>query len=134
MRASGFRGWFTASLLLVAVMGCASSGGGTRTDLNRLTEAEIQSVDVATMYDVIQRLRPRWLDARAATSFGGSTDVVVFQGQSHLGGVDVLRQLSPDAARWLEYLDGAQASASLPGMGSRRVEAAIVIHTTPPRD
>ena len=133
MRTCRFRAWTMALLLLAAVAGCASTGG-TRMNLNRLTEAEIQSVDVATMYDVIQRLRPRWLDVRAATSFGGSTDVVVFQGQSHLGGVEVLRQLSPDAARWLEYLDGAQASASLPGMGSRRVEGAIVIHTSPPRD
>ena len=133
MRASGFRGWFTASLLLVAVAGCASSGGGTRTDLDRLTESEIESVDVSTLFDVVQRLRPRWLDVRA-TSFEGSTDIVVFQGQAYLGGVEVLRTLSPDAARWMEYLDGPQASATLPGMGSRRVEGAIVIHTTPPRD
>lgn len=126
---------FCAFLLAAGSFACASTsgGGGGGMDLERLTVEEIQSVDVATLYDVVQRLRPRWMDVRAATSFGGSTDIVVFQDRVLLGGLDELRRLAPDAARWMEYMNAAKATASLPGLGSRRVGGAIIVHTTDER-
>ncbi|MHB1170565.1 MAG: hypothetical protein ACYC28_14910 [Longimicrobiales bacterium] len=122
----------TLLLCLLLPVACASSGGATGRDSSRLTADEIQSVDVSTLYDVVQRLRPRWLDVRATTGFNGTDDIVVFQGQSLVGGTETLRQFTPESVRWMEYLDGPRASNTLPGLGSRRVEGAIVLHTTDP--
>jgi hypothetical protein len=122
-----------ALLLIVAVLACApaASGSGGR-DANVLTREEIMAAEVNNLYDVIHRLRPRWLNVRAQRSFGQAalnTEIVVYQNQTMLGGVDVLRQLGPDMALRLRYLDGATAAASLPGIGSRHVEGAIIIDT-----
>lgn len=120
--------------LVILLSACATAtSGGNRGQQNELTREQIGSVDVATLYEVVQRLRPRWLEVRSTDSFGnagGASTVIVVQSQSVLGGVDVLRQLSPDAAYSLWYLDGASASAAYP-VGGRNVEAAIVIETAP---
>ncbi|MGH7446417.1 MAG: hypothetical protein ACRELT_02580, partial [Longimicrobiales bacterium] len=86
-------------------------------------------------HDVVQRLRPRWLIARAGDrSIGMSTGVVVYQDQALLGDVDTLRQLGPSAAYELRYLDGPTASSTLPGLGSgRHVAGAIIVLTRPPQ-
>ena len=44
------------------------------------------------LYELVHRLRPRWLDLRSPQSFESSTEIVVFEGQSYRGGVEVLRQ------------------------------------------
>lgn len=119
------------SFVLLSACAAASAGQEPARDINRLTRAEIQSIDVSNLHDLVQRLRPRWLDVRGSRSFSTPTRVVVFQDQTLLGGVAVLRQLSPDMAAWMEYLDGPTASNSLPGLGSTHVEGAIVIHTEP---
>jgi hypothetical protein len=133
-----------ASVLAVAVTmvvlsACSSatragSGGNTRTDL--LTREQIMSVPTAnTLYEVIQRLRPRWLETRGGErSFGLTTDIVVYQNQTYLGDVGALSQLSPDMAYELRWLDGPTASSTLPGLGSRHVAGAIVLYTTPPQE
>lgn len=115
----------------IVIVGCATADPSrSRVDPNRITRAEIVEVDVADLYEVVQRLRPRWLEVRGSRSFGGETEVVVYQGQSFLGGPEVLRQFDPAAAESLRYLDGPTASASLPGLGSRHVEGAIIIVTS----
>lgn len=114
-------------LLSGCVVGTSGAAGGR---YNVLTREQIASADVATLYDVVHRLRPRWLNVRAVDSFGTGSSIIVVQGQTILGGVDLLRQLSPDAAYRLRYLDGPTASAAL-NVGQRNVEAAIVIETAP---
>jgi hypothetical protein len=120
------------SLALAAVLllgGCASSGeGAPRGQYDVITAEEIEAANVSNLYELVERLRPRWLDVRARQSFSVNTAIVVYQGQSLLGGVDMLRQLGKDAAVRLRYLDGPTASATLPGLGTRQVEAAIVLN------
>ena len=113
--------------------GCASSGSsnGPRRQHDVITSAEIEAANVSNLYQLVERLRPRWLDVRARQSFNANTSIVVYQGQSYLGGVDMLRQLGKDAAFTLKYLDGPTASATLPGLGMKQVEAAIVINPAP---
>lgn len=123
-------------VLLFAVSACASSGDGTRYRSDEISREEILSVDVTDLYDVVNRLRPRWITAERRAgdrSFGLSTGVVVFQNQTLLGDVDVLRQWSPSAAYKLEWMDGATAAASLPGLGASHVAGAIIIRTAPER-
>lgn len=119
-----------ATVLAVIVAGaCASRGGSIPAggDQNVITRAEIEATNVPDLYDVVQRLRPRWFTIRGSRSFGLETGVVVYQGQTFLGDINVLKDLGRDVAESLRYLDGARASATLPGLGGRHVEGAIII-------
>lgn len=134
---NAFRRVNLAIALATVVIGtaCSSaprSGANTRQDL--LTREQIMSVSgVSNLYEVVQRLRPRWLETRGGDrSFALTTEVVVFQNQSYLGDVQVLGQLGPEVAFEMRWLDGPTASATLPGLGSRHVAGAIVIATSPP--
>jgi hypothetical protein len=114
--------------------GCASTGGtsaeGRRSDL--LTRDEIMGAEVTNLYDVIDRLRPRWLIVRGTRSFNMETVIVVFQNDMHLGTTEALKQMTPELAYEIEYMDGARASATLPGITSgQHVEAAIIVRTRP---
>lgn len=113
----------------LVVTACASSGGSTpsvRQDV--ITGEEIENARVSDLYELVQRLRPRWLELRSPQSFNTRTEVVVYQGQTYLGGVEMLRQIGKEAAVRLIYLDGPTASATLPGLTTRQVEGAIVIN------
>lgn len=119
--------------LMSACTSATRSDNGTNTRTDLLTREQIMSVTGATsLYEVVQRLRPRWLETRGGDrSFGLSTDIVVYQGQTFLGNVDTLGQLSPNMAYELRWLDGTTASATLPGLGSRHVVGAIILSTRP---
>lgn len=124
------------ALAAVLVSGCGynSMGGENRPDPDYITRDEIMSVDARDLYDVVRRLRPRWINVAqrsAERSFRLQTTVVVYQGQMYLGEIETLGNWSPSAAYGLEWLDGSTASATLPGLGSRHVAGAIVIHTSP---
>ncbi len=122
-----------ALLVLGSAAACASAESrGPRTSANRITAEELAEVsrDVTNLYDVVSRLRPRWLSNRSPGSLaGGSYGIVVYMEQSFLGGPEELRNLSPDVATSLRYLDTSEAVAQLPGLGSRGVAGAIVIKT-----
>jgi hypothetical protein len=121
-----------ALLLILGVVACAPAATSSGRDQSVLTREEIMSAEVTNLYDVVHRLRPRWLNVRGQRSFGQaalSTEVVVFQNQTMLGGIEVLREMAPDIAMRLRYLDGATATASLTGLGSRHVEGAIIVET-----
>jgi hypothetical protein len=113
----------------LALAGCASTGAGdtARQDRNQLTTEEIDSVNAISMMEVIERLRPRWLIARAARSFGSETGVLVYQDQTLLGGVEQLRQVRPDMVLKARYLDAQTAASTLPGIGTGHVAGAIVL-------
>jgi hypothetical protein len=121
-------------IAVAATSGCAATGAASGSNQSIITQEELAATGANTLHEAIQRLRPRWLTVRSSQTFGGGageTAILVYQNQTRLGGVDVLRELSPTVAVWIQYLDGPTASASLPGIGSQDVEAAIVIHTTP---
>jgi hypothetical protein len=116
-------------VVMIAAAACASTDGRARTDPNVITLEEIQELNVANLFEVVQQLRPRWLEARAARTTHGTVSIVVYDGQSRLGDVQVLRQLPVDMAYRMRYLDGAQATSTLPGIGSGHVAGAIIIES-----
>jgi len=124
-------GWSIGAACFVLILAsCAGMAAGeARSNPNVLTYEEIQSVEAANLYEVVQRLRPRWLTDRAARSTHGSVGILVYEDQSRLGDIGVLRQLPVSAARTMRYLDAATASSTLPGIGSGHVAGAIVIST-----
>lgn len=124
-------------LCVVLLAGCATTnaaGGAGRDDI--LTREQIMGVEGAnSLHQVIQRLRPRWLIARAENrSLGGmSTGIMVYQDQTRLGGIDALRQIQPGLYYHIKYLDGSRASNTLPGLGSGvHIAGAIILYTRVP--
>jgi hypothetical protein len=88
--------------------GSASTSASATPRIRRevITQPELQGSAATNLFDVVQRLRPQWLSgANISNRAGSGTDVVVE----------------------LRWLDGSQASNTLPGLGSRRVAGAIVI-------
>lgn len=113
---------------------CASAREGTdQGTSNTLTRDQIMGVQGArNLYDVVQRLRPRWLNVRAENRSlgGGQAEILVYQDQSRLGNVEMLRQLDPTLPVELRYLDAATAVGTLPGIGAAtHVAGAIIVVT-----
>ncbi len=110
-------------LVMVALAGCAGSyqaPSGIKYDRYEITHEEIQSIagTVNNLHVLIERARPMWI----------TENTLVYQDQQQMGDTEVLRRLPPDYATSLEYLDRSQATARLPGLGSRRIDGVIWIH------
>ncbi len=125
-------------VLLVALgalaCGPRSSEGGPKPSYSDvITREELQALQVRTAYEAIQQLRPRWLQVYGGPrSFSIETEVVVFQDQAQLGNQDVLKLMGTDGIYQIRYLDGVTAKASLPGLGDRHLQGAIIVSMRPP--
>jgi hypothetical protein len=122
------------SLAFVSLTACITTGSGPAGSLRgTITEAEIAESGMLNAYDVVRRLRPRWLEVRGGRSLTMGTSVLAYYDNSRFGDVEALRQISVSEIHSIEYLDGAQASAQLPGIGSEHVAGAIVVRSRPDR-
>jgi hypothetical protein len=122
-----------APILLALMLLGACGGGGTRPmgSPDVITRQEIEQYLAAGtphLYELIQRARPRWLESRGDRSLALETSIVVYQNQSKLGSLDVLRELKLDNVVRIRHLDSARAGL-LPGARDQHVEAAIVVET-----
>lgn len=118
------------TLLMVLVLGgCASSGSTEReADRNLITQEEIAELGVNTAYEVVERLRPRWLRVRTSRSHNRPTHIVVLVDNMQLEGIRSLWDVDASNIFSIRWLDSAQAG-QLPGLGSRHVEGAILVET-----
>lgn len=124
-----------ALMFIVSLAACAPAADPDATpsaqrngDPDLLTQEQIMETGLGNLYEVIQRLRPRWLAPRGTQSLGGGTVVGVYRGQNYLGGVDVLRSELASSASRVRFLDGATATASLraPGPGIHLAGAIVI--------
>lgn len=112
--------------------GCASTGARAEEGRNRdvLTREEILGAEATNLYDVVRRLRPRWLQVRSTRSFNMETEIAVVQNEMYIGAAETLREMSPELAFEIRYLEGTRAAAAIPGlMSGRHIEGAIIITT-----
>jgi hypothetical protein len=115
--------------------GCASGRGASANtrNPNLISTAEVdraRAEGVRDAYELVERLRPRWLQVRADPSFNLATALVVFHHETRLGGVDALRGYPLTTITSIRYLDAAQANLLPGGVGSGgHYEGAIVIST-----
>lgn len=134
MKAVRVRILMLAVLFSTFAVACASTGTNTREGRRSdiLTREEILGAEATNLYDVIHRLRPRWLQVRSTRSFNMETQIVVIQNDMYLGPAAHLREMSPELAFEIEYVDGVRAANIMPGlMSGQHVEAAIVVKTRP---
>ena len=129
----------TAALLLY-VPACASSGTSAPSKVresspDRITSVEIEASGGAqTAYDLVRRLRPRWLQSGATGSIGGGRVsqqvLLVYLDGNRLGTMDALRTLSASGIKSMQYYDAVRAATVLREVGSDPISGAIVISTT----
>ena len=111
-------------LAAVAVAGACTSGRAGRLspgprDPRRLQADEIRSLGPnASMYEVIERLRHRWLETRAMDpAIPEATDQIgVYVGDQLLGGLNQLRYIQARQVTSAHFIEGHEA-ASLYGPG-----------------
>lgn len=121
-------------LLVLAATACAATRtGATGHDQDRISREEIVESDALNAYELVQRLRPRWLSDRGGRSLTMGTQILVYLDGARLGNTDMLRQVSREGIYSMRYLDASQATAELSGIGSEHVAGAIVISTRPGR-
>lgn len=122
----------TAALLGLALSlaGCAAASRGGGYDRTVITPEEIEAAEVRNAYELIERLRPLWLQSRSERSARLETTILVYQDQTLLGGIEVLRSIPIEIVHSVHALDAA-ATMRLPGLGSRHVERAIIVATRP---
>lgn len=123
----------TLTLVTTAFLtGCsARSAGSSVGNPNLISEEEIRThiqSGVRDARELIQRIRPRWLQTRGDRSLNLQTSILVYHNQQPIGGPDSLRDFQLSNVRSIRYLDSA-AAGSLPGATGLHVEAAIVIST-----
>jgi hypothetical protein len=113
---------------LVALAACASnpspSAVGDRSAAvvpvrsNIITEAEIRSAGAASAYDLVQSLRPNWLNKRGPQTMTDASlanparegDIMVYMAVARLGGLAALREVAASSLVSVEFLDAAKAN------------------------
>lgn len=94
-----------------------------------ITRAEMEQVRYASLYDVVQALRGRWLLARGPkTLLGPAVEVQVFVDDLRMGGVDALRSLKTDNVVSISFIDPVEAGQR---WGGKYSQGSIVVSTYP---
>lgn len=100
--------------LLAVLVGCASSANGRRSlqSRNVITTEEIESLNVSTAYEVIQQLRPHFLQGRGQSSIQdpGSSMPVVYVNGVRYGPPSVLQGIRAMDLREIRYLSASDAT------------------------
>ncbi len=126
-----------AAFSAAVVLGACASSGGSRTTVQSSSADYVTSIEIAATgannaYDLINRLRPRWLRTQAPGSIGAgvrSQVVAVYLDGVRLGGLDALRSLSTAGIKTMQYYDATRAATVLRDPGSEPIAGAIVINT-----
>ena len=104
-----------------------SAHSGERADANLITRAEMERGKYASLYEVVQALRGRWLRTRGPTTLLGSPiEIQVMVDDMHLGGVGTLRTLTSDNVVAIAFVDPVTAAQR---WGGRFAQGTIVVTT-----
>jgi hypothetical protein len=98
-------------LVFLMSVGCGSTGSrGSGLDADLITREQIDEEGPASAFEVVQALRPLWLEKRGATSFFDEGEIRVYLDGSSLGGIDSLRGIHSDNIESMSFLDERRAS------------------------
>lgn len=124
--------WVVILLFLILFFSaCASAGSGGMSNYNpdRISSEELAQAreeGVRNLDELIRSSRPGWLRTDRIQSFNVGTTILIFDGDSLLGDVEILQELPLNQISEIRWLDPAQAAA-LPGAGGDHVQGAIVV-------
>ena len=101
-------------LLALFCVACASGGGSRRSgNPSLLSEDELHEPSVAQMnlYEAVNRLRPSWLRARAASSLGSGGDVYPKAIVDNVAqSLDLLRSIKAQEVLEAQYISASDAT------------------------
>lgn len=105
-----------ALLGLFLLSGCASHTARSSPDPERfnsrvISTEEVQSSSARNAFELVQLLRPGWLQKKGAYSFREDGDIVVYLDDMRVGGPDALRQIETTALSSIRFLDPVTAQA-----------------------
>jgi hypothetical protein len=88
-------------------------GGSTSSQGSQsvISAAELKDAPYSNLLDLIQALRPRWLQG-SFLSGGGRATPEVFMDNQELGGLDALRDVPLTAAAEVRYYEPSEAAAT----------------------
>ena len=98
--------------LLLLVGACSTQRSSSRRvqgDPDVMTIEEISGATAHTVFDLIQARHPLWLRKRGQNSINNDGQILVYQDNVRLGGVDLLRQINPQTVRMIQYFDATRA-------------------------
>jgi hypothetical protein len=130
-------------LLAIAAAGCASSGSSSaapqgearptraRRDPNLITREEIEGTPANNALQIIQRLRPNFLNVRGTSTFGNAADpgIVVYTNGVKIGSVtpgdkSALEGIQSQDIKQIQYMSAEDATQRF---GTGHVHGAILI-------
>lgn len=124
------RGACLSTALLVILAACATAGGGggtRRGSADVLTVAEMEPWAAQDLYVVIQRLRPRWLQARKGMNLAGTYPVSIIVDEARQeGGPELLKGFRAGDVEEARFLSANDATTKY---GLAMMSGAIVITT-----
>lgn len=106
-------------LRAVALGGCLWACSGTSTpgegprpsSRDLITREEIAETGLYNAYDIIRRLRPRWLSPRVRGGMGQNTGLpAIYVGDQYWGEVDTLQRISAESIAEMRYLNARDAT------------------------
>lgn len=119
--------------LSVVVLACARSSKPNdvmrpSSDASVISRAEMEQARYASLYEVVQALRGRWLQTRGPnTLLGRPGEVQVFVDEMRMGGVDALRSLKTDNVVSITFVDPVAAGQR---WGGKYAQGTIVVTTS----
>jgi hypothetical protein len=133
-RRAGWSRGVGRALVALGLLGCGGRGAGmpAAPDPDLLTAAEMGRAPETSVYEALQRLRPRFLQSRGPTSISLPSAVgpAVWVDGRPMGGVEWLRSVLPREVATIRRLSAWDAATTY---GSRFPEGVIVVTTHPGR-
>ena len=108
-------GQLQRAVVFLAMVVLACSSGGVRTprgSSNVITRAELNTLDLSTAYDAVQRLRPHFLRGRGSTSIRDPNPVlpVVYIAGVKQGGPEALQRVRVSEVEEIRYIGASDAT------------------------
>lgn len=121
-------GYLLVAALAWAGAGCAGKTGGdgtARRDANLITYDEVTETHFTNAYELINALRPNWLQVRSQSIGGRSAGLpVIYVDGSRMGTVEFLRQIPAGQVQTAQFLRAPEATSRY---GSNHTGGAILI-------
>jgi len=111
----------------VALAACAGqSSSSPRPNPSLITRDEVVEAGISDAFQLVQKLRPAWLQKRGSTSFTQEGDVRVYLDGTHVGDREALRGIMTIDIESIEYLDAGRATFRF---GAGNEHGAILVTT-----
>jgi hypothetical protein len=119
----------TAGSSSPAVRSVAARPAPAKRNAKIILSDEIRASAAATAFELVQSLRPSWLNKRGPQSLQNEGDIHVYIGETRMGDSDALREIAAASISSIRYLDAKEANYKF---GQGHPYGAIVISTVFP--